>query len=68
MDSFSASPGIFFVHGGGFEWGGPREDGYDSLCSRLASGSGSFRVAVRGMKGAARSTEEQVCFLPTNQW
>ncbi|CAK9098196.1 Arylacetamide deacetylase [Durusdinium trenchii] len=44
MDSFSASPGIFFVHGGGFEWGGPREDGYDSLCSRLASGSGQIVV------------------------
>ncbi|CAK9100450.1 unnamed protein product [Durusdinium trenchii] len=38
------SPCIFFVHGGGFEWGGPREDGYDSLCSRLASGSGQIVV------------------------
>jgi len=31
---------IYFVHGGGFEYGSPLEDGYDSLCSRIAAGSG----------------------------
>lgn len=35
------------MHGGGFEYGGPMEDGYDSLCSRIAKGSGGeVRFAV----------------------
>ncbi|CAJ1338923.1 unnamed protein product [Effrenium voratum] len=38
------SPCMYFVHGGGFEWGSPLEDGYDSLCSRIAEGSGMIVV------------------------
>ena len=36
--------GIYFVHGGGFEYGAPREDGYDSLCSRVAAASGASEL------------------------
>jgi len=43
-DAGASSPCIYFVHGGGFEWGGPREDGYDSLCSRIARGTGQIVV------------------------
>lgn len=39
------------MHGGGFEYGGPMEDGYDSLCSRIAKGSGGeVRFAVLMLK------------------
>lgn len=43
-DAGVGSACIYFVHGGGFEYGGPVEDGYDSLCSRLAKGSGHIVV------------------------
>ncbi|CAE7543602.1 est [Symbiodinium natans] len=39
-DVRSDSHCIYFIHGGGFEYGSPLEDGYDSLCSRIAAGSG----------------------------
>ena len=35
------------MHGGGFEYGAPLEDGYDSLCSRIAAGSGGKLLAAK---------------------
>ena len=59
--SHGSCRGMYFVHGGGFEWGSPLEDGYDSLCSRIAEGSGAWLQRSRQTQMKCQRDSQSLC-------